>query len=147
MAHIKRNQSIITDLMTGQYKSRVTCPDCKKESITFDPFITLTLPIPQKVVNIFDCFVIFSNFEQKTKRINFSYGKPNVEEWTNKIAEMVKVPSESILIYLVSMNEGIYRAGRESLSEIVYKSENESKNLFVMQLTKEEQAIKEDRRV
>mgnify|MGYP000625059858 CR=1 FL=1 len=52
-----------------------------------------------------------------------------------KIAEIVEVPAESILIYLVSMNEGIYRAGRESLSEIVYKSENESKNLFVVQLT------------
>lgn len=39
--------------MAGQYKSKVTCPTCRKDSITFDPFITVTLPIPQKVVNIF----------------------------------------------------------------------------------------------
>lgn len=44
---MKRNQSIIMDTMTGQYKSKVTCPDCNKTSITFDPFITLTIPIPQ----------------------------------------------------------------------------------------------------
>ena len=77
--------------MTGQYKSRVTCPDCNKESITFDPFITVTLPIPQKVVNIFDCFIIYRNFEQKTKRINFTYTKPHVDEWTRKIADIMKV--------------------------------------------------------
>ena len=122
IAHIKRNQSIITDLMTGQYKSRVTCPDCKKESITFDPFITVTLPIPQKVFNIFDCFVIHRNFEQKTKRINFSYGKPNVDEWTRRIADIMKMEASSIRIYLVSISEGIYLAGRESISEIIYKS-------------------------
>merc|ERR1740117_362364 len=31
----------------GQLKSRVQCPDCKKESITFDPFMLLSVPLPQ----------------------------------------------------------------------------------------------------
>jgi ubiquitin C-terminal hydrolase len=31
----------------GQYKSKVICPDCKFESITFDPFSNVSLPIPQ----------------------------------------------------------------------------------------------------
>ena len=92
IAHIKRNQSIITDLMTGQYKSKVTCPTCSKESITFDPFITVTLPIPQKVINIFDGFFFYPNFEQKTKRISFTYSsKPNVEEWCKAISGIVNV--------------------------------------------------------
>jgi len=30
LAYTKRNQSIITDLMVGQYKSKVTCPTCLK---------------------------------------------------------------------------------------------------------------------
>ncbi len=123
--------------MTGQYKSKVTCPTCSKESITFDPFITVTLPIPQKIVNIFDGFVIFKNFEQKTKRISFTYTKPNVDDWIKSAADIVSVPPETLAVYLVSMNEGIYRAGRESMSEIVYKVENESKNIFIIQLTEE----------
>ncbi|KAJ5742414.1 uncharacterized protein N7511_011433 [Penicillium nucicola] len=41
-----RNDSIITDLFAGMYKSSVCCPDCQKTSIIFDPFSTLTLPIP-----------------------------------------------------------------------------------------------------
>jgi ubiquitin carboxyl-terminal hydrolase 4/11/15 len=31
----------------GQLKSRVVCPDCKKDSITFDPFMFLSVPLPQ----------------------------------------------------------------------------------------------------
>lgn len=77
--------------MTGQYKSRVTCPTCSKTSITFDPFITVTLPIPQKVINVFEGFFFYSNFEQKTKKISFPYSKPNVEEWYKNICDIVSV--------------------------------------------------------
>lgn len=45
--HLKRNQSIIVDLMHGQFKSTVKCPDCDKLSITFDPFMSVSLPIPE----------------------------------------------------------------------------------------------------
>jgi ubiquitin C-terminal hydrolase len=41
-----REKSIITDLMFGQYKSKITCPTCGKVSVTFDPFSVCTLPIP-----------------------------------------------------------------------------------------------------
>lgn len=78
LAHIRRNQSIITDLMTGQYKSKVTCPTCARESITFDPFITVTLPISERVTNHFECFVFRKNFEEKTRKISFSYGKASL---------------------------------------------------------------------
>ena len=73
IAHIKRNQSIIVDLMTGQYRSKVTCPDCKVESITFDPFITVTLPIPQKVVNSFGFFLIYADMHKKNERYYLTY--------------------------------------------------------------------------
>ena len=42
----KRNHSVIGDLMVGQYKSELHCPDCDRISITFDPFMTVTLPLP-----------------------------------------------------------------------------------------------------
>mmetsp|Transcript_8735 Transcript_8735/g.6468 ORF Transcript_8735/g.6468 Transcript_8735/m.6468 type:complete len:137 (-) Transcript_8735:213-623(-) len=44
-AFIARNQSIIVDLMYGQLKSTVTCQACNYVSITFDPFLTLSVPI------------------------------------------------------------------------------------------------------
>jgi ubiquitin carboxyl-terminal hydrolase 4/11 len=42
----KRNDSVIVDLFQGQYKSTLVCPECSKVSITFDPFMYLTLPLP-----------------------------------------------------------------------------------------------------
>ncbi|KAJ6801470.1 ubiquitin carboxyl-terminal hydrolase 5 [Iris pallida] len=43
--HIARNDSIIVDVCQGQYKSTLTCPVCGKVSVTFDPFMYLSLPL------------------------------------------------------------------------------------------------------
>ncbi|KAL9656475.1 hypothetical protein ABK040_005239 [Willaertia magna] len=44
--HKKRNNSIIVDKFQGQLKSTLVCPKCEQVSVTFDPFMYLTLPIP-----------------------------------------------------------------------------------------------------
>ncbi|KQJ85733.1 ubiquitin carboxyl-terminal hydrolase 8 [Brachypodium distachyon] len=44
--HLARNDSIIVDTCQGQYKSTLVCPLCKKVSVTFDPFMYLSLPLP-----------------------------------------------------------------------------------------------------
>lgn len=44
--HILRNESIICDLFHGQFKSTLECALCKRISITFDPFLMISLPIP-----------------------------------------------------------------------------------------------------
>ena len=43
--HLKRNQSVIVDLIHGQCKSTLICPQCARVSITFDPFMTHTLQL------------------------------------------------------------------------------------------------------
>lgn len=43
--HIARNDSIIVDVCQGQYKSTLVCPVCNKVSVTFDPFMYLSLPL------------------------------------------------------------------------------------------------------
>ncbi|TXT15799.1 hypothetical protein VHUM_00302 [Vanrija humicola] len=42
----KRNDSVIVDLFQGQLQSTLVCPECHKESITMDPFMYLTVPLP-----------------------------------------------------------------------------------------------------
>ena len=45
--HKSRNDSAIVDLFHGQYCSTITCdnPACGKVSVTFDPYLCLSLPI------------------------------------------------------------------------------------------------------
>lgn len=47
--YIARNDSVITDLFAGMYKSTVICPVCNKVSIIFDPFTALTLQLPIEI--------------------------------------------------------------------------------------------------
>ncbi|XP_042520355.1 ubiquitin carboxyl-terminal hydrolase 9-like [Macadamia integrifolia] len=47
--HKARNDSIIVDICQGQYKSTLVCPVCSKVSVTFDPFMYLSLPLPSTV--------------------------------------------------------------------------------------------------
>jgi ubiquitin carboxyl-terminal hydrolase 4/11/15 len=59
-AHYKsRNDSEIVDLFQAQLKSKLECPDCGHMSITFDPFMYLSLPIPTDSV--------------RTREITFSF--------------------------------------------------------------------------
>ncbi|XP_010917945.1 ubiquitin carboxyl-terminal hydrolase 8 isoform X2 [Elaeis guineensis] len=44
--HLARNDSVIVDICQGQYRSRLVCPVCNKVSVTFDPFMHLSLPLP-----------------------------------------------------------------------------------------------------
>ncbi|KAJ2181317.1 hypothetical protein GGF45_001584 [Coemansia sp. RSA 551] len=42
----RRNDSVVVDLFQGQYRSTLVCPVCSHVSVTFDPFMYLTLPLP-----------------------------------------------------------------------------------------------------
>lgn len=44
--HHGRNQSIVIDLFYGQLKSKVSCLSCGHDSVRFDPFSLLSLPLP-----------------------------------------------------------------------------------------------------
>ena len=62
--NLRRNDSIITDLFCGQYKSTIICPECGNINITFDPFNTLTLPLVNKneEININDDYEYIEEF-------------------------------------------------------------------------------------
>jgi len=55
-----RENSIITDLFYGQFKTQMRCPSCKQTQITYEPFMTLGLPIGEKSDSV--CrFKVFTN--------------------------------------------------------------------------------------
>jgi ubiquitin carboxyl-terminal hydrolase 4/11/15 len=114
--HKQRNDSPIVDLFHGQFKSTITCPECLRVSTTFDPFTSLSLPIPKlKKVDIF--YVPKSNLKKTIKLSIFisqealffdihDYLQQHLDFKVNKIRclliannECVKVlnPSENIM--------------------------------------------------
>ncbi|GFF33414.1 probable ubiquitin carboxyl-terminal hydrolase 12 [Aspergillus udagawae] len=58
-----RNDSVITDLFAGMYKSTLVCPVCEKVSIIFDPFNNLTLQLP--IENLWSKEIFFFPLHRK----------------------------------------------------------------------------------
>lgn len=46
--YLSRNQSHVVELMHGQLRSQVTCPDCGNVSVTFDPFASISVSFSPK---------------------------------------------------------------------------------------------------
>lgn len=65
--HKERNDSIITELFYGQYKSKLVCPQCSKVSLTFDPFLYLPIPLTKNTVNY--TFYLFTQDDNQPKRL------------------------------------------------------------------------------
>lgn len=57
--------SVVVDLFVGQLRSTLTCTVCGHNSITFDPFWDLSLPLPsgKRAPNLYHCFDIFMEEE------------------------------------------------------------------------------------
>lgn len=68
-----RNDSVITDLFAGMYKSTVVCPSCNKVSIIFDPFNNLTLQLP--IENVWTKTIFFFPLSSPPIRINVDMDK------------------------------------------------------------------------
>lgn len=47
--HLRRHRSVLVDLCQGQLRSQVRCCECGCASVTFDPFLFLSLPLPQQL--------------------------------------------------------------------------------------------------
>lgn len=67
--HRKTADSFVLDVFEGQYASQVKCKTCESSSTTFDPFLVLSLAIPEiaqaskSVISLEDCFVNFATEE------------------------------------------------------------------------------------
>lgn len=93
-----RNDSVITDLFAGMYKSTVVCPVCDKVSIIFDPFnnLTLQLPIENVWVKQIFFFPLHSRPIQVSVEINKNASFMALKEY---ICKRVKVdPKRTVLV-------------------------------------------------
>ncbi|KAF9595468.1 hypothetical protein IFM89_000386 [Coptis chinensis] len=59
--HLARNDSIIVDVCHGQYRSTLVCPACSKVSVTFDPLMYLSLPLPSTTMRSMTVTVLSSD--------------------------------------------------------------------------------------
>uniref|UniRef100_A0A8B9LIU5 ubiquitinyl hydrolase 1 n=1 Tax=Astyanax mexicanus TaxID=7994 RepID=A0A8B9LIU5_ASTMX len=95
--HKMRNDSFIVDLFQGQYKSKLVCPMCSKVSITFDPFLYLPVPLPQKQ-KVLSVFYFAKEPHKKPIKFLVSVSKENssTAEVLESISRSVRVKPENL---------------------------------------------------
>ena len=63
--HLKRNNSIIVDHFQAQLRSRLTCPNCGKITVVFDPYLALSLPIEKQSVKQYNAIYVPWNYTEQ----------------------------------------------------------------------------------
>ena len=56
--HLLRNDSVVVDHCHGLLRSHLTCNECGHDSITFDPYLSLSLPLPVKASRRVDAVLV-----------------------------------------------------------------------------------------
>ncbi|NXG91351.1 UBP19 hydrolase, partial [Stercorarius parasiticus] len=103
--HKMRNDSFIVDLFQGQYKSKLVCPVCSKVSITFDPFLYLPVPLPQKQ-KVLTVYYFAKEPHKKPIKFLVSISKENSSamEVLDSVAHSVHVKPENLRLAEVIKN-------------------------------------------
>ena len=137
--NLKRNDSIITDLFCGQFKSTITCPQCGWINITFDPFDTINLPLLTQVKK-------YTFYNQNVEEFHFYYVPKNCfrnpydieiknidrNELFMKVIERIKKEqnfiyhdkiNDLILIDMYQNQKYSYPEKTESINKFLYNNE------------------------
>uniref|UniRef100_A0A0K2TYK3 Ubiquitin carboxyl-terminal hydrolase 48 n=1 Tax=Lepeophtheirus salmonis TaxID=72036 RepID=A0A0K2TYK3_LEPSM len=97
-SHSARNKSIIVDLFHGQLKSKVTCKVCGHESVRFDPFTYLSLPLPMESSVHIEVIVIRQNGSIPTK---YGLTLDMDSKYTairNHLTKLCRIPAENLIL-------------------------------------------------
>jgi len=105
MNYKKRNDSVICDLMVGQYKSTLICPQCKRISIIFDPFLMLSVPVSKTAVNVdeLNLYFIFKDLRRTPIRLTPTLRhNMTVLEFKEALSAQLNVPAKNILLATIN---------------------------------------------
>ena len=101
---LKRNQSVMVDLLYGQFKSTIQCSECKSISKSFESFSICSVPIPsQKEIEV---FFIYDSFKIKPNRMLIKYPDANhtLNDLRNELAKLFDKPKNTIKLAIGDFN-------------------------------------------
>lgn len=123
-----RNDSVVTDLFAGMYKSTLHCPECDKVSIIFDPFSNLTLQLP--IENTWSHNLTFFPLYGKPISMDIEIEKNStVKALKAHVAKKLGMPEDAVsrLIFTEVYNSRFYRMfdNQVSLADAQIESSDE----------------------
>ncbi|XP_010535731.1 PREDICTED: ubiquitin carboxyl-terminal hydrolase 8 isoform X2 [Tarenaya hassleriana] len=154
--HMARNDSIVVDVCQGQYKSTLVCPVCRKVSVTFDPFMYLSLPLPCTSMRTMTLTVIrsdgsslpvaltvnvpkFGKFEDLRKALVSACSLPEdetlmvAEIYNNRVIRFLEEPTDSLTLIRDGDQLVVYRLKKDTdNSPLVVFMHQKMKEQFIL---------------
>ncbi|KAI5058567.1 hypothetical protein GOP47_0026737 [Adiantum capillus-veneris] len=107
--HKSLNDSLIQDIFCGQLQSSIECSVCRMTSHCFDPFLDLSLPLPEHGgsllgtrfnkcrVSILDCLASFVALETLSGRERYKCANCKIPQLSTKKLSIYRVPTILVL--------------------------------------------------
>lgn len=139
---LQRNQSKIVDVLFGQYKSKLTCPKCTNQSITFDPFMMYPLPIPQSNKKAMEIVLMKNHVESmKLTLVIEKDPKVTIQTLIDQLANTYKISNRMIVTGSSYYSCEVVENNKEA-NEI--RKEYKHKHLLFRPLTAQENPEKDE---
>lgn len=133
--HVRCNNSFVHAVFQAQFRSSLTCPRCHRQSNTFDPFLCVSVPVPQnhRQMNLY-VNVLYTSQQPRQVKIGVSVNQAaNVRELREILASDTGVDENHMLLTEIH-DEGFHRLNYDlkKLLNIVMKGEQliSAKNKF-----------------
>ncbi|KAJ3097269.1 ubiquitin carboxyl-terminal hydrolase [Phlyctochytrium planicorne] len=134
-----RNDSAIVDLFQGEYKSRVECLTCGKWSVKFDPYMFLSVPVPERreitrhVIAVPALRDGVDPIAQRPFRLSITVQRDaSIQAFKQKVAELCKWDPKRVMVAEVSRH-WIHRQFKD-YERAVDLSETGREQFFVYEL-------------
>ncbi|XP_046816167.1 ubiquitin carboxyl-terminal hydrolase 31 isoform X1 [Vespa velutina] len=108
--HNRCNNSFVHDVFQAQFRSSLTCPRCHRQSNTFDPFLCVSVPVPQnhRQMSLF-VNVLYTSQQPRQVRIGVTVNQAaNVRELREILASDTGIEENHMLLTEVH-DEGFHR--------------------------------------
>ncbi|XP_018057947.1 PREDICTED: ubiquitin carboxyl-terminal hydrolase 31-like [Atta colombica] len=108
--HVRCNNSFVHAVFQAQFRSSLTCPRCHRQSNTFDPFLCVSVPVPQnhRQMNLY-VNVLYTSQQPRQVKIGVSVNQAaNVRELREILASDTGVDENHMLLTEIH-EEGFHR--------------------------------------
>ncbi|CAF0807692.1 unnamed protein product [Rotaria sordida] len=136
--YLSRNNSIIVQLFTGQFKSKTKCPQCHKESVTFDPFTSVSVPLPKHIC--VDTIITFRNEDKPPIKYRFVMSSDaSIAELKRRLSNKCDLQVDKMLAYKIQNNRSIeYLKDEDRVTGSTYSWSNSDTTYITETLTSAE---------
>lgn len=133
--------SFVSQLFQGLHRSSLTCPHCGRHSNTFDPYLCVSLPLPQKCLRPVYVVMVTLQDPQQAVMIGLSLNMyDTIRELREAVSNDMEIPVEQIVLCELT-KDGFYAtySNEQPLSDIP-----ETCTVYAVEMhADEEQASKE----